>query len=122
MKAPFFLMAALATSGCATIGAQPVQAVSIGETAIVAGLRVRPVEVLEDSRCPASVQCVWAGRVRLLVDVTRGDGAHQQRDLTLGEPQNIDWGWLTLATVEPPKQAPGTLDPRAYRFTFSLRR
>ena len=26
------------------------------------GLRVRPLEVLEDSRCPQNARCVWAGR------------------------------------------------------------
>ena len=115
------LLALLALAACATVppaSAGPTAA--LGETATVDGLRVRPIELLEDSRCPALVRCVWAGQVRVLVDVTRGDGAHQQRDLTLGKPQNIDWGMLTLVDVQPPKLAPGTTDPRAYRFTFTL--
>ena len=115
------LLALLALAACATVpptSAGPTAA--IGETATIGGLRVRPVELLEDSRCPALVQCVWAGQVRVLVDVTRGDGAHQQRELTLGKPQNIDWGMLTLVDVQPPRLAPGTTDPRAYRFTFTL--
>ena len=115
------LLALLALAACATVppaSAGPTAA--LGETATVGGLRVRPVELLEDSRCPVLVRCVWAGQVRVLVDVTRGDGAHQQRDLTLGKPQNIDWGMLTLVDVQPPKLAPGTTDPRAYRFTFTL--
>ena len=33
------------------------------------GLRVRPLEVLEDSRCPQNARCVWAGRLRLRVNV-----------------------------------------------------
>ena len=115
------LLALLALAACATVppaSAGPTAA--LGETATVGGLRVRPIELLEDSRCPALVRCVWAGQVRVLVDVTRGDGAHQQRELTLGKPQNIDWGMLTLVDVQPPKLAPGTTDPRAYRFTFTL--
>ena len=89
---------------------------------MVGGVKVRPIELLEDSRCPALVRCVWAGRVRLLVEVVRDDGAHQQRELTLGEPQHIDWGTLTLSHVEPAKLAPGTIDPQACRFTFSFAR
>ncbi len=116
------LLALLALAGCATVPAPAMGGATagVGEVATVGGLRIRPVELLEDSRCPASVQCVWAGQVRVLVDVTRGDGAHQRRDLTLGQPQNIDWGMLTLADVQPPKLAPGTTDPRAYRFTFAF--
>ena len=119
-QATLFLV--LALSACAT--APPLTSggasAAIGEVATVGGLGVRPIELLEDSRCPATVQCVWAGRVRVLVEVTRADGAHQQRDLTLGQPQNIDWGWLVLTDVQPPKLAPGAADPRAYRFTFRL--
>ena len=116
------LVALLALASCATAPVPPASGPSaaIGKAAAVDGLRVRPIELLEDSRCPASVQCVWAGQVRLLVDITRGDGAHQQRELTLGAPQNIDWGWLTLTDVAPAKQAPGSIDPGAYRFTFRL--
>ena len=113
------LLALLALAACATVppaSADP--SAAIGGTAIVGELQVRPLELLEDSRCPALVRCVWAGQVRLLVEVTRGDGAHQQRELTLGRPQNIDWGLLTLSDVQPPKLAPGATDPAAYRFTF----
>ena len=122
MKALTLILPAVALAACTSlpVGSKTSPTAAIGETAYVGGLRVQPVELLEDSRCPASVQCIWAGRVRVLVDITRGDGAHQQRDLTLGEPQNIDWGWMTLLGVIPSKQVPGSIDPRTYRFTFRL--
>ena len=45
-------------------------AVGIGETAdLGGGLRVRPLEVVEDSRCPQDARCVWAGRLRVRVAV-----------------------------------------------------
>jgi hypothetical protein len=114
-------LASLALVACAAVPvAHAGPTAAIGEVATVGGIRVRPVELLEDSRCPASVQCVWAGQVRVLVDINRADGARQQRDLTLGKPQNIDWGMLTLIDVQPPKLAPGETDPRTYRFTFRL--
>ena len=87
---------------------------------MVDGIRVRPIELLEDSRCPALVRCVWAGQIRLLVEVMRGDGLRQQRELILGQPQQISWGTLTLSHAEPPKAVPGTIDPAAYRFTFTF--
>jgi hypothetical protein len=44
---------------------------AIGQTAIVTetGLQVGFRRVLEDSRCPAQVNCVWAGRVTVELDV-----------------------------------------------------
>lgn len=113
------LLALLALAACATVPpASAGPSAAIGGTATVGGLQVRPLELLEDSRCPALVRCVWAGQVRLLVDVMRGNGAHQQRELTLGQPQNIDWGHLTLTDVQPPKLTPGATDPATYRFIF----
>ena len=41
----------------------------LGETGTVGPYRVTPVSVLEDTRCPARVTCVWAGQVRLSVRV-----------------------------------------------------
>ena len=120
MKRLSFL-ALVTLASCATVptgGVGPTAA--LGGTAAVGEIRIRPVELLEDSRCPAQVQCIWAGQVRVLVDVHRGDGAHQQRDLTLGKAQDIDWGTLTLVDVQPAKLAAGATDPRAYQFTFAF--
>jgi hypothetical protein len=38
-----------------------------GQDAVIAGeqLRIRFDEVLEDSRCPARVECVWTGQARI---------------------------------------------------------
>jgi hypothetical protein len=47
-----------------------VVAVRINETAdLGGGLRVRPLEVVEDSRCPQNARCVWAGRLRVHVNI-----------------------------------------------------
>ena len=37
----------------------------LGETAAVAGLTIRPLRVVEDSRCQINARCVWADRVVL---------------------------------------------------------
>lgn len=50
--------------------ASGVVAAGFNETAdLGGGLRVRPLDVLEDSRCPQNARCVWAGRLRLRVNV-----------------------------------------------------
>lgn len=39
-----------------------------------AGLRLRFEEVLEDSRCPTEVECVWTGQARIALLVQQGEG------------------------------------------------
>lgn len=66
----------------AALLAPGVVAAAIGQTAdLGGGLRVTPLQVLEDSRCPQNARCVWAGRLRLRVAV-EGVG---EREITLDE-------------------------------------
>lgn len=90
--------------------------VAIGQVAAVGGPKVRPLALLEDSRCPAATTCVWAGRVVVRVAVILGAGTREMA-LTLGEPAQVADGALTLTAVSP---ARGTrpIRPGAYRFTF----
>ena len=72
-------------------------AAGVGETADLGeGLTVRPLELIEDSRCPANVACVWAGRLRLRADVSG-----MERELTLGEPLETPHGALLFAVASP---------------------
>jgi hypothetical protein len=85
----------------------------IGETAdLGSGLTVRPIAVVEDSRCPNNVQCIWAGRLRLLADVSG-----REVELTLGEA-----GPVMLAVVSPGPWAEWPTaelgEKPAYRFGF----
>jgi hypothetical protein len=90
---------------------------SIGQQTYVDGLRVRPLQVLEDSRCPVNVQCVRAGRIIVRAEVSGGRW-RQVRDLELGKPEPIADGQLTLVAAEPGTMAGIWTNPRAYRFTF----
>ncbi len=92
-------------------------AVRINETAdLGGGLRVRPLEVLEDSRCPQNARCVWAGRLRVRVAI-EGEGEREVSDD--GAPTQTAHGAFTLAAVSP---GPWTDWPEgarpAYRFGF----
>ena len=114
------LLIAVALGGCATVSpAEPGPTASLGELAYTNGLRVRPLEVVEDSRCPVLVRCVWAGRVRVMTLIELRGGSEELRTtLTLGEPLPVADGSLTLVAVEPQKAAPGEIKPDDYRFTF----
>ena len=111
---------ALALAGCATMPPTPAgPTAGLGQTASGNGLMVRPIKVVEDSRCPAAVNCVWAGRLTVRARMN-GPGWTQIRDFELGVPQAVDQYRVTLISAEPQKQAGAEIDPRAYRFTFDF--
>ncbi|MFC1920637.1 hypothetical protein ACFLYQ_02800 [Chloroflexota bacterium] len=61
----------------------------IGESAAIQGenLNITFLEVLEDSRCPKNVTCIWAGRANSLVRITITDTTG---DIELIEPGLTD--------------------------------
>ena len=121
MKA-LIIFAALGLASCVTTaptGENPTAA--LGETAYANGVRVRPIAVVEDSRCPALVRCVWEGRLTVRARMN-GPGWTQIRDFELGVPQAVDQYRVALIQAEPQKAAPGPIEPRAYRFTFAVSR
>ncbi|MEO7364802.1 MAG: hypothetical protein ABIW03_00610 [Sphingomicrobium sp.] len=115
------LFALLALPGCTSIVAAPTGPAGLGQVTAVESLQVRPLALLEDSRCPASVQCVWAGQVRIRAEILSRSG-RDVREMTLATPIPVSGGTLTLVGAEPPKLAPGATDPQAYRFRFHFQR
>ncbi|WP_051285290.1 hypothetical protein [Aequorivita capsosiphonis] len=58
--------------------------VSLGETVVLKGVSVKFLEVVEDSRCPENVNCIWAGRAIVKAEVT-SNGKTEEKTLTFGE-------------------------------------
>ena len=119
MKA-FTALAACALAACATVPAAPASpTAALGQWAYADGLRVRPLAIVEDSRCPINALCVWAGRLVVRTEI-RGGAWREVRDLELRKPVGIADGQLTLTEAAPSKIADQPLDPKAYRFTFAF--
>jgi hypothetical protein len=94
-----------------------VVAARIGQTADLGnGLRVRPLEVVEDSRCPQNARCVWAGRLRVRVAV-EGVG---EREVILDEAATeTPRGSFAMVAASPGPWTDWPEDQRpAYRFGF----
>ena len=116
--APLALTASLASAAPPPGVTSAVTIARLGETVRVHGVRVTPLRVLEDSRCPQNARCIWAGRVRLSVRI---GGA--MRELTLGQPVPMPGGTLQLAAVLPERTTRSAgIPPRAYRFGFQFDR
>jgi hypothetical protein len=130
----FAFFAALAA--CASVPAPPAPGtatVALGQAAQVGSLGMRPLAVSEDSRCPASVQCIWAGRLRLriLIDdpaaMSRPGGPQapttavaEETNLDLGVPKSVLGRRVTLIDATPGPIAGQAIPPTAYRFTLRV--
>ncbi len=100
MKFAPALLIALASAACATVPADTdgVARAGIGQRVYVDGPYVTPLAVLEDSRCPVDLQCVWAGRTRFSVKIDLG-ARSETREISSGEPIHVADGDLALVEV-----------------------
>lgn len=107
---------AVALAGCVTIRTvdDGIARARIGETVVREGVRIMPLAVLEDSRCPQGVACIRAGTVRIAAEV---DG--QRTELALDRAAA---GRVSLVEVYPARRKDTTYYPDEYRFGFKVTR
>ncbi len=58
--------------------------VPMGETVLLGDVSIKFIKVLEDSRCPKDVTCVWAGQAKVLVEVSVSGKESKQVELLFG--------------------------------------
>jgi hypothetical protein len=118
---------AVATLVSSGLLAMPEPALGAGAQTKIAALghRVRwgtvsakPLDLVEDSRCPRYVSCVWRGR--LVIKAALGDG--KVVSLENGKPLAIQGGTLTLVDAVPVSGRGEKIPPSHYRFRLSFRR
>ncbi len=93
--------------------------VGIDQGASALDVSIVPQEVLEDSRCPIDVQCVWAGTVRVRALLTSGLGEGTQV-FELGKPMTTEAEEVTLVEVRPTTKEGERPEPEEYRFIFEI--
>ena len=92
----------------------------LNQTVRLHDLTIRATQVVEDSRCPTGVQCVWAGRVVVRTEI-RGQGWSRVEDLELGRGIALeDARALRLSAVEPARNQGAEPAGTTYRFTWTL--
>jgi hypothetical protein len=106
--------AATTTQNTATV------TLKLGERKEVLGIFITPVSIVEDSRCAADVQCIWAGTVKVKMKVESGMGIG---DLTLeqGALGTTETEEIILTEVSPyPQHGSTKILDADYRLTFKL--
>lgn len=74
----------------------------LGRQAIVkeAGLKVTFVELVEDSRCPEGVDCIWAGNGKIKLTVRKGNRKSVTFELnTMTAPKNFTYQNYEISLV-----------------------
>lgn len=105
----------------AELSAPGVASAEYGQTAnLGGGLTVRPLAIVEDSRCPGNTACLWEGRLIIRANVAGRDSV-----LRLGESLETPAGTVEFVAVSPgawsdwPSDELGPRPP--YRFGFRRR-
>ncbi len=92
---------------------------TLNKQIIVKGISITPIEVVEDSRCPIGVSCIWKGVVRIKVKLqTRM--INQISELSLNNSVVIADKKISLLSVNPPAIANQIINKANYNFEFSV--
>ncbi len=82
------------------------------------GIYITPIDIIEDSRCPSGVSCIWAGRLRVKVKLERG-GETSESMIDLGVNSVVFMGKKITLTKATPSPRPVEAVPYdQYRFEF----
>ncbi|HKE96834.1 MAG TPA: hypothetical protein VKB34_21180 [Povalibacter sp.] len=124
------ILTLLALAGCGAARSQESQAVDLGAevtlapgaTAAVkaAGMKVRFVAVTEDSRCPRDTTCVWAGEVKVQIEIQQSSHSAPPVEMLEGGTTQAGGYRVTLVRVEPQPVSTTRIAPQEYRATLRV--
>ncbi len=126
MKQLFSLSLFFVLAACAIIPDTPMvgreaaaqgTAVALGEPVWLGDIVLTPMTVVEDSRCPANVQCVQAGELTVSTRITATHWK-QNVSMTLGKPYDAPGRTIVLVSATPEKSADRPTLPSEYRFVY----
>jgi hypothetical protein len=96
----------------------------LGQGALVKieGVRIGFDSVIEDSRCPKGVDCIWAGQGKIRIKLSKTNKKPASIELSTQQPNNISHlGYrVTLVGLSPYPKAAGTINKKAYVATLAV--
>jgi hypothetical protein len=93
----------------------------LNQTGNVLGVRITPLEVMEDSRCPIDVVCIWAGQVVVRARLESGLGTALQL-FTSNTPITTEAETVELIATQPAPTSGEKIAPGDYVFTFTVKK
>lgn len=97
----------------------------VGQQAAIKGeqVKVKFISVLEDSRCPKNVTCIWAGRGRVAVQLTKAHNKGETIELTTdsaASAKDFIGYQVKLVSLDPYPKMAGKLKPADYSLILIL--
>lgn len=92
----------------------------VGESAYINGVRVTLVEIVSDSRCPADVQCIWEGELKVSVGLKSDTDSDDVELSSIAAPYAFDSFKVSIAGVLPAAHSGSAIQPGEYRITFKV--
>ena len=124
------LLLAVALVACKSGGAAASRAASLDQEIQLApneravfdshGLTVEFVRVVEDSRCPTDLTCVWAGEVKVQLSTRIDATAAEQHEITAGQHATVGEFQLFVVKVEPERISTREISAEEYRVTLTV--
>lgn len=126
-KALFALIISIVLAGGAFAQAADTVTVRAGKqsNARHSRLKIRFIEVTEDSRCPAGVNCVWAGNAHIKFEVANRAGGSKvlEANTSVGPKGDQFDGWaIELTSLTPLPTTTGKPKAKQYAATFTFTR
>ena len=93
------------------------------KTTARAHLKIKFLNVVEDSRCPTDVNCIWAGNAKIKIRVTGlGSGPKTfELNTSMGPKGDQFDGWaINLESLTPAPKSGKTIRPKDYRARFTI--
>jgi len=116
--------------GITKVGIDQPFELAVGQEVVISetDLHLRFERILEDSRCPRQVVCVWSGQTLLAVSIWSQDAPPETKEFsTFSKPPkttdtHLFQGFsIKLIKVDPYPDSPGTQIPtNAYRITLNI--
>ena len=91
---------------------------AFGQPVRINHMVLRPVAIVQDSRCRANANCVWAGQLIVEFAMARNPRIR----LEMGKPLAVGGGRLTLLRATPEPLAGRAIAPKQYRFQLRFER
>lgn len=85
-------------------------------------LFVEFVRVVDDSRCPTDVTCVWAGEVKVQLSTRVDAAAAEPHEIIAGQHATVGGFRVFVVQVRPDRNSARTISPDEYRVTLRVER
>lgn len=109
---PTTVPALLPVAGDITLG--------VGQMGKIGDLSIAWNEPIQDSRCPKSVQCIWAGEVKVSVALEDGP-INKTIRMSLNKPASLFNGHeVSVTAVQPYPTASRKISTKDYQITFHV--